>query len=46
MRARGIKPKTANRYREIVSALVNWAATQRGICLPDDDFSIIEAFFH
>lgn len=32
--SRGLKPKTANRYREIVSALVNWAITQRGICMP------------
>lgn len=29
--SRGIKPKTANRYREIMSALMNWAMSQRGI---------------
>jgi integrase len=32
--SRGIKPKTANRYREIVSALMNWAMTQRDIRMP------------
>jgi len=34
MLSRGIKPKTANRYREIMSALMNWAMTQRGIRMP------------
>lgn len=32
--ARGLKPKTANRYREILSALMNWAITQFGIRMP------------
>ncbi len=32
--SRGLKPKTANRHREIMSALVNWAVTQRGIRMP------------
>jgi integrase len=32
--SRGIKPKTANRYREILSALMNWAMTQRDIRMP------------
>ncbi len=31
MLSRGLKPKTANRYREIMSALINWATTQGGI---------------
>ena len=34
MISRGIKPKTANRYREIMSALVNLATTQSGIRMP------------
>lgn len=29
--SRGLKPKTANRYREIASALINWAVSQRGV---------------
>lgn len=32
--SRGLKPKTANRYREIMSALTNWAMTQRGVHMP------------
>ncbi len=32
--SRGLKPKTANRYREILSALTNWAMTQHGIRMP------------
>ena len=34
VRSKGIKPKTANRYREILTRLFNWATTQRGIVLP------------
>lgn len=34
-RARGLKAKTANRYREIMSALFNWALKQRGIRMPN-----------
>jgi hypothetical protein len=32
--SRGLKSKTANRYREIMSALMNWAMTQYGIRMP------------
>ncbi len=34
VRSKGIKPKTANRYREILTRLFNWATTQRGVVLP------------
>ena len=32
--SRGLAPKTANRYREILVRLFNWAADQRGLTLP------------
>lgn len=34
VRERGIAPKTANRYREILTRLYNWAMTQNGINMP------------
>ncbi len=34
MKSRGLAPKTANRYREILVRLFNWARTQRGVKLP------------
>lgn len=34
--ARGLAPKTANRYREVLSTLFNWAMTQHGIRMPQD----------
>jgi integrase len=34
VQTRGLAPKTANRYREILVRLFNWAATQRGVRLP------------
>ena len=34
IRSKGIKPKTANRYREILTRLYNWATSQNGIVLP------------
>ncbi|NLX59274.1 MAG: tyrosine-type recombinase/integrase [Phycisphaerae bacterium] len=36
VRARGLAPKTANRHREILTRLFNWAMEQRGIRLPGD----------
>ncbi|HCD31292.1 MAG TPA: hypothetical protein DER01_02730 [Phycisphaerales bacterium] len=33
---RGLAPKTANRYREILCRLFNWAMTQKGINMPGD----------
>lgn len=36
VRSKGIKPKTANRYREILTRLFNWAASQRGVVLPGE----------
>jgi len=36
VRNKGIKGKTANRYREILSRLYNWATSQRSIHLPGD----------
>lgn len=34
VKSKGIKGKTANRYREILTRLYNWATSQRGIVLP------------
>jgi integrase len=34
--SRGLAPKTANRYREILTRLFNWSMTQNGIRLPGD----------
>src|SRR5690606_16716898 len=34
VQSRGLAPKTANRYREILNRLFNWATTQHGIRLP------------
>ncbi len=36
MQSRGLAPKTANRYREILTRLFNWAMTQQGIRMPSD----------
>jgi len=36
MKSRGLAPKTANRYREILTRLFNWAMTQHGIRMPND----------
>jgi integrase len=33
VQSRGLAPKTANRYREILTRLFNWASTQHGIRL-------------
>lgn len=33
---RGLAPKTANRYREILTRLFNWAVEQKGVRLPTD----------
>jgi integrase len=33
---RGLAPKTANRYREILTRLFNWAKSQHGIKMPGD----------
>jgi integrase len=34
--SRGLAPKTANRYREILTRLFNWAMTQNGVRMPKD----------
>jgi integrase len=34
--SRGLAPKTANRYREILTRLFNWSMTQHGIKMPGD----------
>lgn len=36
VRTRGLAPKTANRHREVLTRLFNWAMTQRGIRIPGD----------
>lgn len=35
-RARGLAPKTANRYREIIVRLFNWSMKQYGVRMPRD----------
>jgi integrase len=34
--SRGLAPKTANRYREILTRLFNWSMTQNGVRMPGD----------
>jgi hypothetical protein len=34
VKSRGLKPKTANRYREIVNRLFNWAIQEQGVRMP------------
>jgi integrase len=34
VQSRGLAPKTANRYREILCRLINWATEQRGVKMP------------
>ncbi len=36
VKSRGLKPKTANRYREIVNRLFNWATAEQGVRMPRD----------
>jgi integrase len=36
VKSRGLQPKTANRYREIVSRLFNWAMAEQGVKMPRD----------
>ena len=36
VRSRGLKPKTANRYREIICRLFNWAMHEGGIKMPGE----------
>jgi len=36
VQARGLAPKTANRYREILCRLFNWAMKERGVQMPGD----------
>jgi integrase len=36
VKSRGLKPKTANRYREIVNRLFNWAMAEQGVRMPHD----------
>jgi integrase len=36
VQTKGISPKTANRYREILMRLVSWAMDQRGVRMPGD----------
>jgi hypothetical protein len=35
VRRKGLAPKTANRYREVLTRLYNWSMTQYGIKMPD-----------
>jgi integrase len=36
VRAKGLAPKTANRFREVLTRLFNWAMQQNGIRMPDN----------
>lgn len=36
VRSKGLAPKTANRYREILTRLYNWAMAQYGIRMPEN----------
>lgn len=36
VRAKGLAPKTANRFREVLTRLFNWAMQQHGIRMPDN----------
>jgi len=36
VRSKGLSPKTANRYREILTRLYNWAMEQHGLRLPEN----------
>lgn len=36
VQSRGLGPKSANRYREVLHTLFNWAIDQRGIKMPGD----------
>src|SRR6185295_19441965 len=36
VQSRGLAPKTANRYREILTRLFNWAMTQHQVRMPND----------
>ena len=36
VQSRGLAPKTANRYREILCRLFNWSVEHRGVRLPND----------
>ena len=36
VRCKGLKPKTANRYREVLTRLYNWAMTQGGVRIAGD----------
>lgn len=36
VRRKGLAPKTANRYREILTRLYNWAMSQYGIIMPNN----------
>lgn len=42
VQSRGLAPKTANRYREILCRLVNWAMNERGIKMPGDKNPVVK----
>ena len=39
---RGLAPKTANRYREILYRLFNWAMNERGVRMPADKNPVVK----
>ena len=36
VQSRGLMPKTANRYREIISRMINWSMDEAGVKMPGD----------
>ncbi len=42
VQARGLAPKTANRYREILCRLVNWSMDERGVKMPGDKNPVVK----
>jgi integrase len=37
VRSRGLAPKTANRYREILHTFINWAINEQGVKMPGNE---------
>lgn len=42
VQSRGLAPKTANRYREILSRLFNWAMDEGGVRMPSDKNPVVK----
>jgi integrase len=42
VKSRGLKPKTANRYREIINRLFNWVMAEQGVKMPRDANPVVK----